>query len=437
MQSVVRALLHVMLLASVILGALLMVPSSIHHVYAIGTLFIDPPQKGPFAAGTTFTYRVNVTGMDPFSAWDISVTLTNSSVLTPVSLSVANNILGSVTEVANCINGVGSGCSIKDGAGVAHSAAAANSGIDVGGSGLLFTITYQVVRSGYSFLRIPTGLDTLGNSAASKVAHSTIGGLYGTPPPLPVAYFTIAPPSPHPGDNVTLDASLSTDPNAGATITKYEWTLNRVEGGFAVTNTTFQPKWVYFIPSDRALGAYFVELVVIDSLGLSSQPVDHPMTVIEKQTSDLRISDLRASPQDNIIPGTPVAITATVFNKGTLPESSFNLTIFLDGRFFRTLNYTGAPILHEQNVDKTFILDTTGLRPNSYDLVGKIQPSTDPRSNNYLTIRFIVPIQGAPIPLTVPEFIGLIIAVLAVVGVVRLQINRLRVKRRLRELELS
>jgi hypothetical protein len=308
--------------------------------------------------------------------------------------------------------------------------------VAVGGSGLVFTITYQVVAGGYSFLTIPFGLDIVANSGAA-VSHSDFGGVYGTLPPLPVARFTISPPSPFRGDNVTFDASSSSDPNAGATITTYKWILNRVEGGLAVTNNTFQPRWVYVLPSNLGLGAYFVELVVIDSLGLSSQSVGHPMTVVEKPVSDLVISGLRALPQDNIIPGTPVAITATVLNKGTVDQPRFNLTIFLDGRFFKTFNYTGTPIIRGHHVDTTFMLDTTGLRPNSYDVVGKIQPTTDLNSNGYLTIRLIVPIQGAPIPLTVPEFVGLIIAILAVVGVVRLQISRSRVKRRLREQELS
>jgi hypothetical protein len=126
------------------------------------------------------TYQVNVTGMDPFNAWDVSVK-TNQSVLNPVSISVAGNILGSVFQVANCINGSGTGCSINDGAGVAHSSAASGTGVAIGGNGLLFTITYQVVGAGFSYLTIPSGLDIVANSG-SIVSHATAEGVYGLAP---------------------------------------------------------------------------------------------------------------------------------------------------------------------------------------------------------------------------------------------------------------
>ena len=426
------------------LTILLVLPSSVGPVHAAGNLFVGPTPQGPLGAGATVTYQVNVTSMDPFDSWDI-VVQADPSVLNPVSISTANNMLGSVTEVANCINGSGSGCSINDNAGGAHSADARSSGVPVGGSGLLFTITYRVVKGGsgyFSYLTIPAGLDTIA-SGGVVVSHSdSRPAVYGNPPVVPVASFTFSPAPPanitQGVTNATFDASGSADP-AGGTITNYAWEITPATGGglLDLKHSTSQPIWVHQFNTTYEVGDLRVSLIVADNLGKSSQPFAQVITVLEKPISDLVISNLRASPQDNILPGTPVVITATVLNKGNLPEPRFNLTIFLDGRFFKTVNYTGTPILRGHHVDSSFTLDTTGLRPNSYDVVGKIHPTTDPNSNGYLTIRLIVPLQGAPIPLTVPEFVGLIIAVLAVVGVVRLQISRLRVKRRLREQELS
>ena len=261
-----------------VLPLLFAVLPSIPLVHAAGTLFISPAQQGPFTVGTTVTYQVNVTGIDPFDAWDVYAD-TDLTVLKPVSISVAGNMLGSVFEFSNCINGVGTGCSINDNAGTAHSGAVSNSGVQVGGSGLLFTITYKVVAGGYSFLRIPAGLNTI-DSSGIAVVHSTIGAVYGTPPPLPLANFTFSPMMPSLGDNVTFDASGSTDP-AGGRIIRYAWEITRLNGGVLdIRNATSQPIWAHVFSGFSEVGVLSVQLVVTDNLGLSSAPVNKIMTVL-------------------------------------------------------------------------------------------------------------------------------------------------------------
>src|SRR5207245_5813762 len=180
MRNLQLSTIRAVSLACLLVPALFLAPSSTPLAHAAGTLFFSPASQGPFAMGTMITYQVNVTGMDAFNAWDVSVE-TDPSVLNPVSISVAGDILGSVFQVANCINGSGTGCSITDGAGVAHSSAASGTGIAVGGNGLLFTITYQVAGSGFSYLTIPSGLDILANSG-STVSHTTAEGVYGIAP---------------------------------------------------------------------------------------------------------------------------------------------------------------------------------------------------------------------------------------------------------------
>ncbi len=190
--------------ACLLVPALFLASSSIPLAHAAGTLFISPASQGPFSVGTTITYQVNVTGMDPFNAWDVSVK-TDPNILNPVSISVAGDILGSVFQVANCINGSGTGCSITDGAGVAHSSAASGTGIAFSGNGLLFTITYQVVGTGFSYLTIPPGLDILANSG-SAVSHATAEGVYGVAPIVSNPAFLIIPAGSFENSTITVNS---------------------------------------------------------------------------------------------------------------------------------------------------------------------------------------------------------------------------------------
>src|SRR2546428_9476490 len=274
-----------------------------------------------------------------------------------------------------------------------------------------------------------------------RVAPSiSLRAIPGTPPIVPIADFTFSPSPPanitQGIDNVTFDGSPSSDPTGGR-ITSYDWVIRPVGGGnLAITNTTSQPTWVHRFSGFFEVGDLVVTLIVHDDGVLSSQPFSKVITVLEKPNPNLIVSTIRASPQDNIPSGTQVSITATVFNKGNILEHGFNLTILLDGRVFQTVNST-QDIGRGRAVDSTFILNTTGLKPNTYAIVGKIQPSHDPNSSGFLTIRIFDPSLRPTMPLTFPEFLGLVIATLAAIGVVRLLVNRSRLRRRLLEQELS
>src|SRR5437773_3669744 len=236
------------------------------------SLTIQPASQSSLAVGSTFTVQVNVCSMDQFDTWDITVH-TNSSVILPLSISVAGNIFGSVNEFINCVNGVGTGCTISDTGPTAHSGASSSSGFPRSGSGLLFRITYQVAGDGYSYLSIPLTISSnqIINSG-NPVPHATSSAVYGTPPTnLPVADFGFSPADPIQGDHVTFDATNSTDPNPGATIVSYDWTFIPVSGcpaTGACENVTSLPIMIHVF---QTFGAVFeVTLVVTDSLGLSS-----------------------------------------------------------------------------------------------------------------------------------------------------------------------
>jgi hypothetical protein len=266
---------------------MLLAASETLPVHAAGTLFIAPSSQPAQAVGSMITYKVNVTGIDPFDSWDVSVK-SDPAVLSPVSISAANSILGSVFQVANCINGVGTGCAITDGAGVAHSSAVASSGVGVGGAGLVFTITYKVAGSGFSFLKIPTGLDTIASSGVT-VSHSNIGGVYGMAPVLPIARFTFSPAMPNQGDKVTFDGSSSSDANTGTSIVSYAWSISPMSGGTPILNTTSQPLMVHTFAATE-VGTFSIALIVLDDLGISSLTATHTITVAQVTPPDFSFS---------------------------------------------------------------------------------------------------------------------------------------------------
>jgi hypothetical protein len=148
-------------------------------------LYVSPAIQGPFAAGTTVTYQVKVSQIDPFNAWDIKVA-TDPSALNPVSISITPNTLTAnysltLLELTNCVNGSGTGCNTAggDGPGVAHSAVfplgAPPSVASV--SGVLFTITYTAGTGPASALTI---FNDVIASAGVNLIHTTFPGTYGT-----------------------------------------------------------------------------------------------------------------------------------------------------------------------------------------------------------------------------------------------------------------
>ncbi len=399
----------------------------VRPAHAAGQLLIAPATQPIGAIGSTFTVQVNVSSIDTFDTWDITVR-TNSSVILPSAISTSGNVLGSVDEIANCVNGVGTGCGLGI-RGDAHSAASSSSGYPFTGSGLLFTITYRVVGAGYSYITVLI-TDNLIVFSGKLVPHTTSDGVYGTPPSnIPVANFGFSPVSPTQGDNVTFDATSSTDPNAGATIVKYDWTVSPVTGGVdGFENVTATPTMVHQFT--RATG-WAVTLIVTDNLGHVSKQKTLVLTVSEKTVRRLAVTDMAASPQDNILAGTRVAITVRVINQGTQPATGFNVTVLLEGRVVKTFNSTDT-ILRGFADYKSFQLDTTGWKADTYLLAGATN-SSDPSTWAFVSIRIILPYQGASLPFTIPEFVGVIIVLLVAIGIVRLFLGGVQTKRRHRE----
>ncbi len=103
------------------------------------------------AAGSTITVDILITASDPLNGFDVQV-LADPTILSAPSVSSSLSIgpvLGSSPSiVAECINGIALAgvCSAQDGLGVVH-VAAAKTGANVAGTGVLFAIKYNVLTT--------------------------------------------------------------------------------------------------------------------------------------------------------------------------------------------------------------------------------------------------------------------------------------------------
>jgi Dockerin type I domain len=165
------------------------------NVFAAGNLYVTPGSTASLPVGSTFSIQVKVSGLDQFNGWEIQV-VSDRNVVRPTSILTAGNTFlanttgGVAFELRNCVDGKGSGCCLTsctplDGPGIADSAYGYTK--PVSGSGLLFTVTFQVVNSGFSSITIQN--DQFSSGGGSFVAHTTTNGAYGSLSSIVISKF--------------------------------------------------------------------------------------------------------------------------------------------------------------------------------------------------------------------------------------------------------
>ncbi len=182
------------------------------------------------APGSLVTFNVKVSDFPAFDGWDIYVR-TNDSVLLPVSIKIGG-LFSLYYNATYCVNDNGFGCTIFDGPGVVHSSIASLSG-DVNGTGILFSIIYQV-QPGQGTPVVPF-LDSVFDPLGVTIAHTTTASSYGTvgPPDFTLSVHPYIPPlkgiytiivSSVNGFNGTVDLSATSSP--GLTLTVFPSTVS-------------------------------------------------------------------------------------------------------------------------------------------------------------------------------------------------------------------
>jgi hypothetical protein len=219
--------------------------------------------------------------MPSFSSWEIGVKV-NQTALNPVKIDVSGNVLManyslSAKEFINCVNGSGTGCGFNDIPGVVTSAVAAVGSPPTNAliSGLLFTITYTAGSLNLSSILLFNYDFSLAGNSVPHADYSVINAIYGNGQ-LPIVDFTWTPKFPFLGDNVTFDASASSDPNPRAGITSYLWDFQDPAGPPPLSSNPIQ-QHVFgncisacLNPNGNQSLIFAVTLTVIDNLTISN-----------------------------------------------------------------------------------------------------------------------------------------------------------------------
>ncbi|TMI43596.1 hypothetical protein E6H19_09315 [Candidatus Bathyarchaeota archaeon] len=144
------------------------------------------------AAGSLTKTAIKVQSMVAFDAFDIAI-FADSGALDPQSISIGSALVSPLV-LTNCVDGAGIGCSINDGPGIAHLAAASGTGApSTVHNGVIFTVTWKAVDSVSSVVAIScqlfasAGVQVSGISLKDNVYSST-----GTVPASALPNFSVS-----------------------------------------------------------------------------------------------------------------------------------------------------------------------------------------------------------------------------------------------------
>jgi hypothetical protein len=143
-------------------------------------------------AGSLTDTAIKVQSMNPFDAFDIAI-VADQGALNPQSISIGSS-LSAPLILTNCVNGAGIGCSINDGPGIAHLAAASGTGAPSAvHNGVIFTITWKAVDHVSSVVAISCQLFAFAGSQIPGISlKDNIYSSTGTVPASALPNYSIS-----------------------------------------------------------------------------------------------------------------------------------------------------------------------------------------------------------------------------------------------------
>jgi hypothetical protein len=339
-----------------------------------GLLYVSPPNITGQRINTQFNVSIQVTGMDYFTGWDVSIE-TNTSAINPIKISITGNLFDANYSqhenlVSNCINGNGTTCSLPpiglDGPGVVHSAAdlLGRPAIPTPIVGSLFTITYNVTSNpSYSPIRI-IGSTLTDNSSPTGVPNTPQDGVYGSPSSpdftLSVSTKSLAIPQ---GTSSTLTVAVHSLLKFNGTIDLS--TIGKLNGTFAqqslnltASNGTKSTTLTLFAPYSTSATLYPVMIVA-----------DYATTI--RHTASLQVN---VQPTVSFLMG---------FDHGQMPIHgglSANVTILVTSQF----NFSGEVDLtvNTAETNVTYTLESSVLQLTPHGTNSTIITLTPPLSTS-------------------------------------------------------
>lgn len=178
-------------------------------------------------------------------------------------------------------------------------------------------IEYSTLTPGTVYYVRAYGITTAGIGYSNELTFTTPSAANQAPVANAGAGQTV-----RPGTSVTLDGSLSSDPDANYPLT-YAWTILQKPSGSAAALAT--PDQVSTSINIDATGEYRVKLVVTDSLGLASEPVEVTISTVnstpiaaagdDKEVINLNVAVALNGSQSWDDDGDPLTYLWTLVNK--------------------------------------------------------------------------------------------------------------------------
>lgn len=183
------------------------------------------------------------------------------------------------------------------------------------GDGVIATLTFKVLGRGDTVLDLH---DTkLGDTNGNPITHETFDGYFKNvgPGQIPVANFTYWPIEPLINENVTFDASESSDPDGS--IADYAWDFE--------TNGTIDAHGVIVTHAYSKSQNYAVTLTVTDNDGIKSSK-EITLYVV---SADLIVQEVEVS-STSVLRGQNVTMTVKTYYSalGAKEPATFNVTVY-------------------------------------------------------------------------------------------------------------